>query len=83
MQAQLKKQIQDNAVIATMPNPDDVEEQEQEEQEQEELPRNSGAALDPDLKVKKNYVRKTEGGGQATGCQKCPNCKQEILKSEW
>lgn len=57
MQNQLKKQIQDNAVIATMPDPDEIEQQEEQEQV-EEVPRNSGAALDPDLKVKKNYVRK-------------------------
>lgn len=76
MQAQLKKQIQDNAVIATMPDPDEVEQQEQ-------TIENKGVALDPDLKLKKNYVRKTEETTKNREYQKCPNCKQDILKSEW
>ena len=51
-----------------------------------------GSALDPDMKIKKNYVRKTGGPEQpgagetstkAVGQQKCPNCKQNIAKSEW
>jgi hypothetical protein len=65
-----------------MPDPDDVDQQEEEEVE-EVVPKNSGAALDPDLKVKKNYVRKTDEAAKSTGTQKCPNCKQDILKSEW
>lgn len=45
----------------------------------------TGAALDPDLKIKKNYVRKSDGADVAkeTGKQRCPNCRQEILKSDW
>jgi hypothetical protein len=49
----------------------------------------TGAALDPDLKVKKNYVRKSnnqQDGADAakeTGKQRCPNCRQEIQKSDW
>ena len=42
------------------------------------------------MKVVKNYVRKTvdeqaqeEAKKQSDGYQKCPNCKQLILKSEW
>jgi len=31
MQNQLKKQIQDNAVIATMPDPDEIEQQQEQE----------------------------------------------------
>jgi hypothetical protein len=54
-----------------------------------------GSALDPDMKIKKNYVRKTAGSDQPgasetsskaaaqQGQQKCPNCKQNIPKSEW
>ena len=49
-----------------------------------------GSALDPEMKVVKNYVRKTATEQDETakqvaseGTQKCPNCKQNILKSEW
>ena len=47
-----------------------------------------GSALDPEMKVVKNYVRKTadEANGDAVkteGTQKCPNCKSNILKSDW
>ena len=40
------------------------------------------------MKVVKNYVRKTvdesaEQQKQNEGTQKCPNCKQSILKSDW
>jgi hypothetical protein len=43
-------------------------------------------ALDPEMKIKKNYQR---GGGAAAegekqaGTQKCPRCQQEIPLSEW
>ena len=47
------------------------------------------------MKIKKNYVRNVTNGlertnssdpkkaASAAGTQKCPNCKAEILKSEW
>ena len=49
------------------------------------------SALDPTMKIKKNYVRNVTSGlnssdpkkASAAGTQKCPNCKAEILKSEW
>ena len=49
-----------------------------------------GSALDPEMKVVKNYVRKTaEDAGnegevpKSEGTQKCPNCKSVIEKVEW
>ena len=48
----------------------------------------TGTALDPEMKIKKNYARKTETqasteAGQKTQVQKCTKCKQNINKSEW
>ena len=38
-------------------------------------------ALDPDMKIKTNHVRKTDD--EKNHIQKCPNCKQDINKLEW
>jgi acetyl-CoA carboxylase beta subunit len=36
------------------------------------------------MKIKKNYIRKTqEEEVNRANYQKCPNCKQEILKTDW
>jgi hypothetical protein len=44
----------------------------------------SALALDPNLKLKPNFVRKTVSVEESKlAIQKCPNCKQDISKSEW
>jgi splicing factor 3A subunit 1 len=42
-------------------------------------------ALDPEMKIKKNYQRggTEETKKQETGTQRCPKCQQEIPIGEW
>lgn len=41
-------------------------------------------ALEPEMKIKKNYQRKEEQQQNvASGTQKCPKCQQEIPRTEW
>lgn len=40
----------------------------------------SGYALDPEMKIKKNYVRKTEEK-EKQEFLRCPNCKALVEKS--
>ena len=74
----------ENEELKSMPDPSQVgvsgepESVYTEVQSTEKLPRVS--ALDPEMKVVKNYVRKTvdEAKGDSLkteGTQKCPNCK--------
>lgn len=40
-------------------------------------------ALDPNMKVVRNYQKEEEGVKKGTGTQKCPKCHQEIPIAEW
>ena len=39
------------------------------------------SALDPNMKIVSDYKKPNEK--VSLGVQKCPNCKQEIAKTEW
>lgn len=45
----------------------------------------SAMALDPNLKLKTNYVKKpvVQNEEFKSQVQLCPNCKQDISKNEW
>jgi splicing factor 3A subunit 1 len=83
------QQIQENELFTHMPTLDgaDIPEQFQ----QQFMPPPSGGqqevvistALDPEMKVKKNYQRVEESKQATGGTQRCPKCQQEIPLAEW
>ena len=80
----------ENEELKSMPDPNQIG---QSNAEPEQIKTTStkpslpeGSALDPNMKVVKNYVRKeeaTDSKQSIEGTQKCPNCKQNISKSDW
>ena len=102
MSEAVKQHMQENEELKNMPDPNQMGMQAAEDEGGDEeaeaaadLPASTdnlpkGSALDPEMKVVKNYVRKTadeieseEVKKTTEATQKCPNCKQNILKSEW
>ena len=68
-----------------MPDPHSIQADENGQKEGAEVAPVSGHALDPDMKIKSGYVRKTDAKEEAktTSTQKCPHCKADINKAEW
>ncbi len=80
---QIMQQIAENQEIINAPQT--FMERPQQVQETAQAPSKEiviSTALDPQMKIKTNYQRKTEDK-KTTGTQKCPKCQQEILISEW
>ena len=76
----VRQQIEENQQILTMPPPSMVAGMQQSVQGATETVINS--ALDPEMKIRKNYQKKADEKKQ-TDTQKCPKCQQEILITEW
>lgn len=72
----LSAQIHENEQFIAMPIP--------EMQQQQPAPTDVfiSTALDPEMKIKKNYQRSTEEAKNG-GTQRCPKCQQEIPIGEW
>ena len=99
MENQELQNMPDPSMLGQMEQPDDNDEKDrsadkmndrvdQTETKMAMLP--EGQALDPEMKIVKNYVRKAdndsvvpESSKSLVGAQKCPNCQKVIPKQEW
>jgi len=71
----IRKQIEENQQILSMPMPGMEPPKENE--------KTINSALDPNMKIVTDYKRPKADEKKKTGTQKCPNCQQDIPIAEW